>query len=90
MSFNITAAAAAGHYSSPEQAYANTDFSSLGWLEKQWAAWYIFIGNPIIATGLMSFLLHEVCIGSTRPNAFSDTYCPRRLCTLAGAFLGLS
>jgi sterol desaturase/sphingolipid hydroxylase (fatty acid hydroxylase superfamily) len=24
------------------------------------AAWYIFIGNPVIATGLMSFLMHEI------------------------------
>ena len=24
--------------------------------------WYIFIGNPVIATGLMSFLLHEVSL----------------------------
>lgn len=40
--------------------YANTDFSKLNWLELQWAAWYLWIDNPIIATGLMSFLLHEV------------------------------
>jgi hypothetical protein len=38
-----------------------TDFSSLNWFEQQWVAWYVWIGNPIIATGLMSFLLHEVC-----------------------------
>lgn len=23
-------------------------------------SWYVWIGNPVIATGLMSFLLHEV------------------------------
>ena len=40
--------------------YANTDFSNLSWLEANWAAWYLWIGNPVIATGLMSFLLHEV------------------------------
>jgi len=45
-----------------EQHYKGTDFSSLSWLEKQWAAWYIWIGNPAIATGLMSFLLHEVIV----------------------------
>lgn len=38
-----------------------TDFSSLNWFEQQWVAWYVWIGNPIIATGLMSFLMHEVC-----------------------------
>jgi methylsterol monooxygenase len=57
MSLNVTAMP---HSSSFEEVYANIDFSSLSWLEKQWAGWYIFIGNPIIATGLMSFLLHEV------------------------------
>jgi len=38
-----------------------TDFSSLSWFEQQWVAWYVWIGNPVIATGLMSFLMHEVC-----------------------------
>jgi methylsterol monooxygenase len=37
-----------------------TDFSSLNWFEQQWVAWYVWIGNPVIATGLMSFLMHEV------------------------------
>ncbi|EDR13647.1 C4-methyl sterol oxidase [Laccaria bicolor S238N-H82] len=40
--------------------YPATDFSSLTWLEQQWVAWYVWIGNPIIATGLMSFLMHEI------------------------------
>jgi methylsterol monooxygenase len=34
------------------------------------ANWYIYIGNPVIATGLMSFLLHEV---SPTPTAFSTS-----------------
>ncbi|KAK0473579.1 C-4 methyl sterol oxidase [Armillaria novae-zelandiae] len=55
MSFNSTAAP-----SSFASVYADTDFQSLNWFEQQWAAWYIWIGNPIIATGLMSFLLHEI------------------------------
>jgi len=38
-----------------------SDLSSLNWFEQQWVAWYVWIGNPIIATGLMSFLMHEVC-----------------------------
>ncbi|KAF8519304.1 hypothetical protein JB92DRAFT_3082295 [Gautieria morchelliformis] len=29
-------------------------------LEQWWAAWYLWIGNPTIATGLMSFIMHEV------------------------------
>lgn len=40
--------------------YAGTDFSSLSYLEQKWVWWYVTIGNPIVATGLMSFLLHEV------------------------------
>jgi methylsterol monooxygenase len=57
MSLNVTGTA---HYSSAGDLYAGTDFTSLTWAEKQWAAWYIMIGNSVIATGLMSFLLHEV------------------------------
>ncbi|KAF8752773.1 sterol oxidase [Rhizoctonia solani] len=51
-----------GHHASAQELYAaaGTDFSNLSWLETQWAAWYIWIGNPIIATGLMSFIMHEV------------------------------
>ena len=44
-----------------EQVYADIDVKSLSWLEQLWVSWYIWIGNPIIATGLMSFLMHEVC-----------------------------
>ncbi|KAF7305548.1 Methylsterol monooxygenase [Mycena chlorophos] len=40
--------------------YDSTDFASLSYLEQKWAAWYIYIGNPILATGLASFLLHEI------------------------------
>lgn len=54
--------------------YAGTDFSALSWLEQSWVAWYVWIGNPIIATGLMSFLLHEVCLlfplSMASPHAF--------------------
>jgi hypothetical protein len=44
------------------QLYAglNVDFAHLGWFESQWMAWYIWIGNPLIATGIASFILHEV------------------------------
>ncbi|KAH6873769.1 C4-methyl sterol oxidase [Coprinopsis sp. MPI-PUGE-AT-0042] len=40
--------------------YGATDYSSLSWLEQQWVQWYVKIGNPVLATGLMSFLLHEI------------------------------
>jgi len=56
MSFNATTAA----HPTAQELYANTDFSQLNWVEQQWAAWYLFIGDPVIATGLMSFLMHEI------------------------------
>ena len=43
-----------------QQLYDSTDFSSLNWFEQQWAAWYIWVGNPVIATGIMAFVVHEV------------------------------
>ncbi|KAF8583684.1 hypothetical protein K439DRAFT_1634216 [Ramaria rubella] len=41
-------------------AAANTQFSQLSMFEQWWAAWYLWIGNPTIATGLMSFIMHEI------------------------------
>ena len=41
-------------------ANANIQFGELGVFEQWWAAWYLWIGNPTIATGLMSFMMHEV------------------------------
>ncbi|KAF8147781.1 hypothetical protein K438DRAFT_1779877 [Mycena galopus ATCC 62051] len=35
--------------------YPQVDFTSLSWIEEQWTAWYLYIGNPILATALMSF-----------------------------------
>ncbi|CAK5269877.1 unnamed protein product [Mycena citricolor] len=40
--------------------YDAAQLSSASWLEQQWAAWYMWVGNPVLATGLMSFLLHEI------------------------------
>lgn len=45
-------------------AQAGTDFSALSWFETQWANWYIWVGNPILATGILSFLMHEVRVSS--------------------------
>jgi len=33
---------------------AVSDFSFLNRFEQQWVAWYVWIGNSIISTGLMS------------------------------------
>ncbi|KZS94280.1 C-4 methyl sterol oxidase [Sistotremastrum niveocremeum HHB9708] len=38
---------------------SGVDISSLNFLEQLWATWYIALGNPFIATGVLSFLLHE-------------------------------
>lgn len=62
MSFNATAAA----HETAQQLYAHVDISKLSWLEQLYTSWYIWIDNPIIATGLLSFLLHEV---SSAPSA---------------------
>jgi methylsterol monooxygenase len=40
--------------------YSGIDFSSLSWFEQEWASWYIWVGNPVIATGLLAFVVHEV------------------------------
>ena len=52
----------AGKTAADLYASANVDFTTLNWFEQQWAAWYLMIGDPAIATGLMSFILHEVRI----------------------------
>ena len=54
MSLNSTASSA--FY----ELYGGADFSSLSWFEQQWANWYIWIGNPVAATGLLAFIVHEV------------------------------
>ena len=58
LSLNATVAAAA--HETAEQLYAHIDISKLNWLEQPWVAWCLWIRNPIIAMGLMSFLLHKV------------------------------
>jgi hypothetical protein len=62
MSFNASSASSSSifHKYSAQELYAGTDFSTLNWVERQWMSWYLLIGDPVIATGLASFLLHEV------------------------------
>lgn len=31
----------------------------LNYFERLWAAWYAYIGNDALATGIMSFVMHE-------------------------------
>jgi len=62
------------------QLYAglSVDFAQLNWFERQWMAWYMWIGNPLIATGIASFILHEVRFllipfrQKTNPAAYAD------------------
>ncbi|KAL1748321.1 hypothetical protein HDZ31DRAFT_29963 [Schizophyllum fasciatum] len=55
-------------------AYVAPDPASLSWLEQLWVQWYVTIDNPTIATGLMSFLLHEfVYFGRSIPWIIIDS-----------------
>lgn len=45
-----------------EQLYGDIALSSLNWFERLWANYYIYMGNAILATGVMSFVLHEVSV----------------------------
>lgn len=62
MSFNATLLAPKAVHPTAAELYgaAGTDFDTLSTLETWWAQWYLYFGDPVIATGLLSFLLHEV------------------------------
>ncbi|GAA5976849.1 hypothetical protein JCM11641_000889 [Rhodosporidiobolus odoratus] len=40
--------------------YAAIDLSQLSWAEQLWAGWFNYVGNPVLATGILSFVMHEV------------------------------
>ncbi|CED83720.1 c-4 methyl sterol oxidase [Phaffia rhodozyma] len=40
--------------------YPSVNMADLNILEQLWVRWYLYIGNPVLATGIMSFVLHEV------------------------------
>lgn len=41
---------------------------SLNYFERLWAAWYAYMGNDVLATGIMSFVMHEtVYFGRSLP-----------------------
>ena len=46
-------------------AQAGVDVNALNFAEKAWMNWYLFFGNAALATGVASFLLHEVHYNST-------------------------
>ncbi|WAQ84472.1 hypothetical protein PtA15_5A42 [Puccinia triticina] len=39
--------------------YSGSNLDSLSIFEQLWLRWYLYFPNPIIATGVMSFLIHE-------------------------------
>ena len=59
-SFNQTLESLTGHPTPAHILYANLDTSKLTYAEQLWVQWYQYWGNPVIATGVMSFLLHEI------------------------------
>ncbi|KAF8493739.1 C-4 methyl sterol oxidase [Russula emetica] len=60
LNFNATFVGSSGDLTASQlYASSNIDFTQLNWFERQWMAWYLWIGNPLIATGIASFILHE-------------------------------
>ena len=46
----------------------------LNYFERLWAAWYAYMGNDVLATGLMSFTMHElVYFGRSLPWIIIDS-----------------
>lgn len=43
-----------------QAAYSKIDPSTLNVFEQLWFSWYSLFSNPIIATGVMAFIMHEV------------------------------
>jgi len=62
MSFNATLLPPKNAHPTAAELYgaAGTDFDSLNTFERWWVQWYLYFGDPVIATGVLSFLLHEV------------------------------
>jgi len=45
----------------------------LNYAEKMWAAWYAYMQNDVLATGIMSFVMHElVYFGRSLPWIIAD------------------
>jgi len=39
---------------------SHVDATTLNWAEKAWMNWYLWWDNPVLATGIMSFCMHEI------------------------------
>ena len=45
----------------------------LNYFERMWAAWYAYMQNDVLATGIMSFVMHEVVyFGRSLPWIIAD------------------
>lgn len=40
--------------------YGHIDLSGVSWMERKWASYYIWAANPLIGTGILSFVWHEL------------------------------
>ena len=40
--------------------YHGVQYDNLSSAQQLWARWYTYIGDPVLATGIMSFFLHEL------------------------------
>lgn len=58
LGFNATLASTAPAAPLMADLYSGVDVAALNIFERAWMNWYLWIGNPAIATGLMSFLMH--------------------------------
>ncbi|KAM0755726.1 C-4 methylsterol oxidase [Meredithblackwellia eburnea MCA 4105] len=55
--------------------YAGVDIPSLNWAERLWMSWYNWVGNPVLATGIFAFLMHElIYFGRCIPWILIDNY----------------
>lgn len=36
-----------------------TDHLALTWAERRWSAWYVYMNNDVLATGIFLLVLHE-------------------------------
>ncbi|KAI5290480.1 C-4 sterol methyl oxidase, partial [Ascosphaera atra] len=51
------------------------NLAQLNIFERLWAAWYAYMQNDVLATGLMSFFMHEfVYFGRSLPWMIIDTF----------------
>lgn len=64
-----------GHAGAVSGLYEGVDLATLSTAEKLWVQWYEYWGNPVIATGVMSFVLHEVG-RTTHPDCVFRAFAP--------------